>query len=261
MAMMGKLKKRAVKIMNNIILIAANELRRLFKSPLAWVILATVQFLLAIFFYLLLSQYMQPATAGTGLTVVVVSGMYQIAGVVILLVSPLLTMRLFTEERRLGTIKLLFSSPISITELVLGKYFGMAVFYCLILAMISLMPASLLFGTQLDLGQIASGLIGLLLLTSSFASIGLFISSMTKQPSTAAISTFGVLFLLWIINIAGANSSESTAAIFSYLSLLKHYNNLLNGAFNSADVLFYVFVSVFFILLSIWRLDAERTYG
>ena len=248
-------------MIHNISLIATNELRRLFKSPLAWVILATVQFLLAIFFYLLLSQYMQPASAGSGLTEVVVSGMYQIAGIVMLLVSPLLTMRLITEERRLGTIKLLLSSPLSITELVLGKYLGMTVFYCLMLVMISLMPASLLFGTQLDLGQIASGLIGLLLLTSSFASIGLFISSITKQPSTAAISTFGVLFLLWIINIAGTNSSESTAAVFSYLSLLKHYANLLNGIFNSADVLFYIFVSLFFILLSIWRLDAERTHG
>ncbi len=76
-----------------------------------------------------------------------------------LLVSPLLTMRLITEERRLGTIKLLVSSPISITELVLGKYIGITVFYCLMLLMISLMPASLMFGTQLDLGQIASGLI------------------------------------------------------------------------------------------------------
>jgi len=94
-------------MINNISLIAANELRRLFKSPLAWFILATVQFLLAIFFYLLLSQYMQPASAGKGLTEVVVSGMYQIAGVIMLLVSPLLTMRLITEELRLGTIKLI----------------------------------------------------------------------------------------------------------------------------------------------------------
>ena len=248
-------------MINNISLIAANELRRLFKSSLAWIILAVVQFLLAIFFYLLLSQYMQPASGGQGLTQVVVSGMYQIAGVVMLLVSPLLTMRLITEERRLGTIKLLYSSPLSITELVLGKYIGITAFYCLMLVMITLMPASLLLGTQLDLGQIASGLIGLFLLMSSFASIGLFISSLTNQPAIAAISTFGVLFLLWIINIAGTNASEGTAAVFSYLSLLKHYNNLLNGVFNSADVFFYLIVSIFFIILSIWRLDAERTYG
>ena len=77
----------------------------------------------------------------------------------------------------------------------------------------------------------------------------------------AAIATFGVLFLLWIINIAGTNASEWMAGIFSYLSLLSHYNNLLNGVFNSADVIYYLLVSAFFIALSIWRLEAERSYG
>ncbi|MDB9752218.1 ABC transporter permease, partial [Gammaproteobacteria bacterium] len=145
--------------------------------------------------------------------------------------------------------------------LVLGKYFGIITFYCLILLMINLMPVSLMFGTQLDLGQIASGLIGLSLLMSTFAAIGLFISSLTSSPAIAAISTFGVLFLLWIINYAGINASESMAEVFAYMSLLKHYTNLLTGVFNSVDVLFYIIVSVFFIILSIWRLDAERIYG
>ena len=180
--------------MANIGLIAAHELRRLFKSPLAFSLLAVVQFLLAIFFYLLLAQFMQPARATGGLTEVVVAGLYQIAGVIMLLVSPFLTMRLIAEERRLGTIKLLYSSPISLTELVLGKYLGLFVFYCLMLLMVSLMPATLLFGASLDLGQIAAGLIGLLLLMSAFAAIGLFVSALTQQPAVAAIATFGVLF-------------------------------------------------------------------
>ena len=248
-------------MISNIKLIAINELRRLFKSPFAWIILAIMQFLMAILFYLLLSQYLEASSVTSGLTHIVVSGMYQICGIILLLISPLLTMRLITEERRLGTIKLLVSSPITITELVLGKYFGIIIFYCLILLMISLMPISLMFGTQLDLGQIASGLIGLLLLMSTFAAIGLFISSLTSSPAIAAISTFGVLIFLWIINYAGINASESVAEVFSYMSLLKHYTSLLTGVFSSVDVLFYIIVSVYFIILSIWRLDAERTYS
>ena len=247
--------------MNSIRMIASNELRRMFKSPLAWIILAVVQFLIAIFFYLLLSQYMTPATAGQGITATVVNGTYQIAGMVMLLVSPLLTMRLITEERRMGTIKLLYSSPISVTELVLGKYLGITTFYVLMLVMITFMPLTLVLGTQLDFGQIMASLLGLLLLMSAFAAIGLFISTITSQPATAAISTFGVLFFLWIINAAGTNASEDMAALFSYLSLLNHYNNLLDGMFNSADVIFYLLVSSFFIVLSIWRLDAEQTHG
>jgi len=241
--------------------IAGNELRRLFKSPMAWIILAIVQFLLAIFFYLLLSQFLSPANSGQGLTVVVVSGMLQIAGIIMLLVSPLITMRLVSEEHRLGTIKLLLSSPVSITELVLGKYIGIIGFYLCMLVMITLMPVSLMPGTDLDLGQLLSGLLGLALLMSAFAAIGLFISTLTRQPGVAAISTFGVLFILWIINVASNSASEQMTQIFSYLSLLRHYDNLLNGIFNSVDVAYYLLVSISFIILSIWRLDAQRLHG
>ena len=117
---------------NNIILISGNELRRLFKSPLAWIIFSVVQFLVAIFFYMPLMTYLQPDSVASGLTNNVVSTMYGFAAYIILVISPLLTMRLFAEERQLGTIKLLFSSPISITELVLGKFFGIVIFYILI---------------------------------------------------------------------------------------------------------------------------------
>ena len=248
-------------MINNIILIASNELRRFFKSPLAWIILALVQFLVAIFFYVPLVTYLQPASVASGLTDAVVSTMYGFAAYVILIISPLITMRLIAEERQLGTIKLLFSSPISITEIVLGKFFGITIFYILILMLITLMPASLLFGTHLDLGQVASAFIGLLLLMTSIASIGLFLSSLTNSPAISAISTFGVLLLLLIIKMGGAHSSSNTALIFSYISIDNHYNNFLTGLFNSADIFYYVILTTFFIILCIWRLDAERTYG
>ena len=248
--------------MNSIMPIAMHELRRLFKSPLAWIILAVVQFLLAIFFLILLSQFMNPAPwfAGHGLTEIVVAGLLQIAGIVLLLITPFITMHLFSEERRTGTITLLFSSPITITELVLGKYFGTVCFLLIILMLIALMPLSLLLGTQLDLGQLGAGLLGLMLLMSSFAAIGLFISTLTSQTSVAAITTFGILFLLWILNLAGGTGSETFQAIFTYLSLLNHYNNLIDGMFNSVDVIYYLIISITFIILSIWRLDGERLH-
>ena len=246
---------------NNIILIAINELRRFFKSPLAWIILAVVQFLVAIFFYVPLVMYLQPASTAAGLTDTVVSTMYGFAAYIILIISPLLTMRLISEERQLGTIKLLLSSPISITEIVLGKFLGITIFYLLILLMITLMPLSLLFGTQLDLGQIASSFVGLFLLTTSIASIGLFLSSLTNSPTISAVSTFGILLLLLIIKVGGTNASSMTALIFSYISIDSHYNNFLTGLFNSADIFYYIILTTFFIILCIWRLDAERTYG
>lgn len=248
--------------MNTIFHIATHELRRLFKSPLAWILFAVVQFLLAIFFLLILSQYMDPAAASLfanyGVTEIVVVGLLQIAGIILLLITPFVTMNTFSEERQSGCIQLLLSSPISMTELVLGKYLGVICYLFLLLSLIALMPLSLLMGTELDLLQLLSGIIGLILLASSFAAIGLFVSSLTSLPAVAAISTFGILFVLWIMNMAGSTGSELFREILTYASLLKHYHNLLDGIFNSADVIYYLLVSTLFIVLSIWRLDSER---
>ena len=250
--------------MKSIFHIATHELRRLFKSPLAWIIFAVVQFLLAIFFLLILSQFIDPAAASLfanhGVTEIVVVGLLQIAGIILLLITPFVTMHTFSEERRTGTIKFLLSSPVSMTELVLGKYLGVICYLFLLLVLISLMPLSLLMGTQLDLLQLLSAFLGLVLLVSSFAAIGLFVSSLTSQSAVAAISTFGILFVLWIMNMAGNTGSEYFREILTYLSLLNHYHNLLDGVFNSADIAYYLLVSTVFIILSIWRLDNERLH-
>lgn len=243
--------------MKTILHIAALELRRYFKSPLAWTILAVVQFLLAMFFLILLNQFMIPNAwyAEQGVTDIVIAGLLQVTGIVLLMVTPFLTMHLFSDEYKTGTIRLLLSSPLSTTELVLGKYLGLMCLYFLILAMIALMPLSLLLGTRPDLGQTFSGLFGLLLLMSSFASIGLFISSLSNHPTVAAISTFAVIFVLWIINLAASTGSESLRAVLGYLSILQHYNQLIEGLFNSVDVFYYLIVSTTFVVLCIWQID------
>ncbi len=242
--------------------IATHELRRLLKSPLAWIMFAVVQFSLAIFFLLILSKFIDPAAASLfanyGVTEIVVVGLLQIAGIILLLITPFITMHTFSEERQTGSIKLLLSSPVSITELVLGKFLGVICYLFLLLMLIYLMPLSLLMGTELDLLQLLSGFLGLVLLTGSFAAIGLFVSSTTSQSAVAAISTFGVLFVLWIMNMAGNTGSEVFREILSYASLLNHYHNFLDGVFNSADVIYYLLVTSVFIILSIWRLDHER---
>lgn len=243
--------------------IGMQELKRMFKSTTAFMILAVIQFLSAIFFYVLLYQFLSPSQyklAG-GVTQLIIANMLQICSIIILVISPFTTMRLFAEEFRHGTIYLLRSSPISITQMVLGKYLGITLFNLILLCLISLMPLSLMFGTSLDMGQVVAAFLGLLLMLCAFSSVGLFMSSLTQQPATAAIMTFGVLFLLWIMNIGNISNSGNIAAIFSYLSLLKHYNNLLNGIFNFADVAYYLLISIFFIVTCIWHLDSQRING
>ncbi len=242
--------------------LAARELRSLFLSPLAWTILAVVQFILAWLFLGQLDVYIayQARIAmmenPPGATEVIVAPLFSSATIILLLVIPLLTMRLVSEERRSRTLPLLFSAPVSMTEIVLGKYVGILGFLVMMLGLITLMPLSLLSLGTLDFGLLASVLLGMVLMLSAFAAAGLFMSTLTAQPTVAAVSTFGLLLLLWVIEISGQSAGGST--VFSYLSLQRHYEALLRGLFNSSDILYYLLFIATFLVLSIRRLDADR---
>jgi ABC-2 type transport system permease protein len=178
---------------------------------------------------------------------------------ILLLIAPLITMRLIAEERRNNSLPLLFSAPLSILQIVIGKYLGTLSFFIILLMLLSLMPLSLSLGSDLDYGVITAGLLGLTLLVASFTAIGLFLSSLTAQPTIAAVSTFAFLFLLWIIDWAGNSAmAAETSNLFSWLSLLRHYEPLLQGDVNSSDLAYFLIVIVTFLALTIRRLDAER---
>lgn len=250
--------------------IAGRELRSLFLSPLAWSMLAVVQ---VIFAYMYLAQIdlfnqLQPRLplmpSAPGMTEIIAVPLLGSAAMVLLLVVPLITMRLISDERRNQTLSLLFAAPISMTSIVVGKYLGVMTFLLLMLLMILMMPLALLLGGTLDFGMLAAASLGLLLLLGSFAALGLFMSSLTAQPTIAAVSTFGVLLLLWILDWAGNNAGSGAGAgqgndVLAYLSILRHYEALLQGVFNSADLIYYLLFIIMFLVLTVRRLDAERT--
>lgn len=242
----------------NIAIIAARELKSLFLSPLAWTILAVVQIILAWLFLVQLDQFaaLQPQLAARpgapGLTDLVVAPLFASAATVLLLVTPLLTMRVMSEERRQHTLTLLFSMPLSMTEIVLGKYLGLLALLGIMLAMIALMPLSLLLGGTLDSGQFTAGVLGLALIMASYAAVGLYVSTLTHHPGIAAVGSFGILLLLSLLGWPGASG------LFNYLSLTRHYEALLKGVFNSSDVIYYVLLTVVFLTLAVRRLDGER---
>lgn len=245
--------------------LAKNELYRLFLSPLAWIILALTQIILAYLFLTNIDYFMQiqakiSAIPGApGVTELIAIPLLGNAATLLLLITPLVTMRLIAEERRNESLPLLLSAPLSTSQIVFGKYFGIFGFFLTLLTLISLMPLSLSLGSQLDFQLLASGLFGLALLLASFSAIGLYLSSLTKQPTIAAMTTFAGLFLLWIIDWAGNSqiSGESTE-LFTWLSLLNHYQTLLQGEVNSSDIAYYLIVIATFLILTIRRLDSER---
>ncbi len=249
--------------MNLILTIASREFKSLFLSPLAWTFLAVLQFLLA---YLFLSQVetftaLQAKLAAIenapGLTDIVVPPLFGNAGIILLLVTPLLTMRIICEERRNKTLTLLFSAPISNTEIILGKYLGLLGLLWLVVAMITLMPLSLLLGGELDVGKLFANSLALWLLVTAFTAAGLYMSCLAIHPAVAAMSTFGLLLLLWILDWS-SNLRDQRSELFEYLSVLRHFQNIQSGLISSADVCYFLLLIVCFVLLSIRRLDSDR---
>lgn len=248
-----------------ILTLAQRELRSLFLSPLAWSILAIMQAVLALYFlfnldyFLSIQAQLQDLESPPGATELVIAPLYGIAGFISMIIVPLLTMRLISEERRNRSIALLFSAPVSMTEIILGKYLGLLGFLLLAIGLISLMPLSLLLGGPLDYGLLLALILGLFFLLACFAAVGLFFSTLTAQPIIAAISTIGSLLLLWIIDLSGYQSGESvTSGLLAYISIKRHFETLSLGSVNSSDIVYFVLFITLFLVLGIRRLDADR---
>ena len=246
--------------------IAAREWRGLFLSPLAWMLLAVTQALLAWIFIILVNDFQnaQGQLAGLehapGVTDLVIAPLFRVAAWALLLLTPLLTMRLFSEERRTGTLDLLLSAPVSASQIVLGKYLGVLTVLLGMIVLTALMPLALATGATLDNGKLLAGLLGLGLLAASCAAAGLYLSSLTTQPLIAATATFGLLLAFWIVDALGAGQGTASR-LFGYLSLPRHNDALLLGLVRSEDVAYYLLFSAAFLGLTIRRLDNLRLRG
>ena len=246
--------------------IALLELRRMMLSPLAWVILALIQFLTALQFLNSVEEFMlnQPRLSALenppGVSDWVIAPLFADVAFMLLMVVPVISMRSLSVEQRDKTLSLLMSSPVSMTEIVLGKYLVMLLFLAIMVGMICLMPLALMPGTTLDSGKLITGSIGLFLMLSAFTAAGLFISSLTRSPAVAAVASFFLLFALWLmfwINSGG----EHIRQLVEHLSLLHHFVPLLKGSINTADVTYFIVFATTFIVLTIRRMDAQRLQG
>ena len=249
--------------MNMILIIAIREFKSLFLSPLAWSFLAITQLILAYLFLTQVETFMQlqPQLAaldnGPGLTDIVVTRSFGNAGIILLLVTPLLTMRLICEERRNKTLALLLSAPVGNIDIILGKYLGCLGLVLLIVALATLMPLSLLSGGTLDFGKLFANGLALTLLVAAFTATGLFMSCVAGHPTIAAMATFGVLLLLWILDWS-AGMEDRRGNLFEYLSILRHFQNIQSGLISSVDIVYFLLFTTTFIVLSIRRLDNDR---
>ncbi|MEJ2365781.1 MAG: ABC transporter permease subunit [Deltaproteobacteria bacterium] len=256
--------------MKGFLVVYRKELHRFFASPIFYVVAFIFLALVGYFFYSSVAYYsLLSFQAGTNpflseqlnLTDMVLEPFFGSISIVLLLMVSLITMRLFAEEKKIGTVELLFTYPISDRGAVLGKFTAGVTIQLLLL--LGTFPAMLLLEvlTTPPWATILGGYVGLFLMSSSFVSLGLLASSLTENQIIAAAIAFGALLLLWIIGWSESLVGPTLGSFFKYISLLSHYNNFAKGILDSRDVLFYFLFILFFLFTTLRVLESRQWRG
>jgi ABC-2 type transport system permease protein len=256
--------------MSNILAIANKELRSYFASPIAYIVIGLFALLYGYFFVTLLAYFirmsMQMGQLGQGpqsanVNQQLIRGLLQNVTILVLFLMPMVTMRAYAEEKRSGTIELLLTSPLTDFQIVIGKFLGAMALWAIMLA-VSLIHIGLLFlyGNP-EWKPIITAYIGLLLLGGCFISVGLFISSLTKNQIVAGMVTFAVFLLLWIITWIGSFSGPTVDKLTSYLSIIDHFDDFSKGVIDTTHLIYYISFMTFGLFLTAKSVDTERWRG
>src|SRR5712691_10739290 len=246
------------------------EMRLYFTSPIAYVVVAIFLFIAGYFFYSIFAFFtlasmqsaMNPAMARElNVTDSVFRPLFSNMSVILLLLMPLMTMRLFAEERRSGTSELLLTYPVRDGVVLLAKYLAALALYALMLVLTLLYPAMVVYFTRPEWGPLLTGYLGLLLMGATFLAVGIFASSLTENQIVASITTFGVLLFLWVIGWSAEYVGGSWGRVLSHLSLLDHFDTFARGVLDTKDVIYYVDVTVLALFLTLRSLEARRWKG
>jgi len=251
--------------------IAGKEMRSYFVSPVAYVVLTGYMVLSGWFFFNLLVQFnrlmnmyqmfrRQDLATQMNLNEMVMTPLLYNMTIVLLLMIPLMTMRLFSEEKKLKTDELLLTSPISINVLVLGKYLSSVIFLAIILALTGIYPWILFhYGSPApELGSILSGYLGLFLLGAAFLSVGLFTSSLTENQIVAAVICFVILLLFFIIGWPAGSVGPTVGSVLEYLSLVEHFTDFSKGLLESRHFVYFFSFILFALFLTKRSVESQR---
>jgi len=255
--------------MGNILTLAQKELRAYFVSPIAYVLLVFFALLFG-YFYVSSINFMIQLSMGqfgmggpqiVNINEFMIRPLFGNTAVILLFMLPMLTMRSFAEEKRSGTIELLLTSPLTDVQIILGKFLGAMALYTLMLSLTLVHIGVLFWYGEPEWAPVLSGYLGLLLMGGSFISIGLAISSMTKNQIVAGVSTFAVLLLFWIINWMGDASGTMTQSVLAYLSILEHLDDFSKGVIDTTHVTYYVSFITLGLFLTAKSMDMARWNG
>jgi ABC-2 type transport system permease protein len=250
--------------------ILRKELRLYFTSPIAYAVLTIFSLVAGWFFYNVFAFYtmvsmqaaMNPMMARElSVTEGVLRPLFQNISVIMLLMMPILTMRLFAEEAKSGTIELLLTYPVRDGEVLLGKYLAALLVFVGMLALTLVYPLLVAWTTRVDGGPLLTGYLGLLLQGAAFIAVGLLISSLTENQIVAAVATFGTLLIFWVISWASDSAGGTLGRVLSHLSLTEHFDAFAKGVIDTKDLIYYLNLTILALFLTLRSLDSKRWRG
>ena len=253
--------------MSNMLAIARKELRSYFTSPIGVVMIGFFALIYGFFYAVMLQAFERQAMqfglsqAPVDLNGDMIRPLFSNVLVVLLFTLPLITMRTYAEEKRSGTMELLLTSPLTDMQIVFGKFLGAMGLIAAMLA-ITLPHIGILFWyADPEWKPIVTTYLGFFLMAGCFVSIGLFISSVTRNQIIAGMATFAVFLLLWVIDWMGSFMGSTGMAVFNYLSITQHFEDFARGVLDTKHVVYYASVIVFGVFLTMRSVETERWRG
>ncbi len=235
--------------MKNTLTIAQKEFKSYLTSPMAYIVICIFLALSGIFFSVLSSAAYNETS---------ISGFLNYGSFVLLLMAAVITMRLISEEKKLGTLELLLTSPIRDSELVLGKFLGSAGMLVIMLGLTVLYPILLEIYGDPDPGPIISGYLGMFLLGMTCLSVGIFTSTLSSNQIVSAVVAGGILFGLWFVGVAAGYLPEAFGNIINYFSLSYYYPDFLTGFIDTKGIIYYISITALFLFLAIRSIENSR---
>ena len=253
--------------MKNIWSLMKKEIQTYFSSPIAYAVIAGFLLLVGYFFYSLIwwfnAQAMQMAqnpyyAQQVNINEMVFSPLFHNMSIILILVAPLLTMRLLAEEKKSGTDELLFTSPVSVGQIILGKYFAALVMLAVLLGLTALLSIfAFAFGNP-EVAPWLTGYLGLFLMGATFIAIGVFFSSLTENQIVAAFLTFVTLLLILVLNWVTSSGSGTWQSVVGYLSFSQHFEDMTRGILDTKDIVYYISFSFFGLFLAHSVIQSRR---
>jgi gliding motility-associated transport system permease protein len=250
----------------NVWTIYRKELKSYFASPIAYLLIAVFALIFGYFFYvataIFVSRGIESQMSGRGMPMDVnewvIRPLLMNVSVIGLFLIPMITMRLFAEEKRTGTIELLLTSPVRDLEIITAKWLAALTLYASVLGVSALNMTFLFVYGKPDWRPILVGYLGLLLQGGALLAVGTFISTTTKNQIIAGGGTFAACLLLWILDWVSAYETAAWAKVLSYMSVVTHFEPFSKGVLDSKDIVFYLSVIFFGLFLTARSMESLR---